>query len=441
MVKKVFSLASLSLCAIGFSQSIDSKKLDNYFDTLSANHKVMGSFAVSKDDKIVYKKSIGFADAENNKLANENTVYRIGSVSKTFTAVLVMKAVEENKLKLTDKLSNYFPEVKNADKITIENLLQHRSGVHNFTQDEDFLPNSFRPYSQKEILGIIVKVGSDFEPGTKYSYSNSNYTLLALILEKIYKKSYSNLLSEKITKPLQLTKTEVGGKIKSDKNEANSYSYFAFKYDKQKETDMSVTLGAGDLISTPSELLKFIIALENGKLVSNESLEKMKTFNEGYGFALFPVSFSGKKGFGHNGAIDMFHANLFYFKDSKTAFASLTNQFDYYDTDLSLTIMKAAFGMNFDIPSFKVIEVSQDILKKYVGHYSNPTFPLQIDVFVENGKLMAQASGQGSFPLEATSENSFKFDEAAITFDFNAEKNEMHYRQLGQDLIFKKEQK
>lgn len=440
MFNKLFSVISIGVGFWGFPQNIDTKKLDDYFDVLQKNHKVMGSFAIAKNDKIIYTKAIGFEDAENNKLADVNTVYRIGSISKTFTAVLIMKAVEENKLSLTDKLSKYFPEVKNANKISIENLLQHRSGIHDFMNDENFIPATYKPYSQKEILDLIVKTESDFEPGTKYDYSNSNYILLALILEKVNKKTYSDLLSDKITKPLQLTHTKVGGKINSKNNEAYSYSYFGNKYDKQAEMDLSVTLGTGNIISTSTDLLKFIIGLQNGKLVSKESLEKMKFQKEGYGFALFTARFGDKSGFGHNGAVDFFKNNLFYFPDDKVAIVSLTNQFNMPETDLLFPILKTAYGMNFSIPSFKVIEISEDILKTYVGTYSHPTFPMKISFFVKDGNLMAQATGQGAFPLEATSKNSFKFDEAGITFEFNAEKNEVRFLQMGQDLIFKKEQ-
>lgn len=440
MFKKLFSVISIGVGFWGFSQSVDSKKLDEYFKTLEDNHKIMGSFAIAKDDKIVYTKSVGFADFETNLKSNENTEYRIGSISKTFTAVLVMKAVEENKLQLNDRLSKFFSQIKNADKISIENLLQHRSGIHNFTDDKNYVTWYTNPQTEKSLVSIIEKAGSDFEPNTKYSYSNSNYVLLVYILEKIYKKTYADLIKDKISKPLGLVHTKVGEKINPKNNVANSYSYFDNEYAKENETHMSVPIGAGNLVSTPKELLLFIIALENGKLVNKESLTQMKNFKDHYGFGITEVPFNDRRGFGHNGGIDMSRSVVYYFPDEKVSIAGITNQSNYDNNDISIKLLSAAYGIDYKMPNFNKVEVSEQDIKPFVGIYSHPTFPMKISFFVKDGNLMAQATGQGAFPLEATSKNSFKFDEAGITFEFNAEKNEVRFLQMGQDLIFKKEQ-
>ena len=168
------------LSQTGLTQNFDKTKLDNYFNTLEANNKFMGSVAVSKNGAIIYTKSVGFSDIENNVKANENSKYRIGSISKTFTAVLVLKAVEEKKLDLNQTIEKYFPTIKNAEKITIKHLLSHRSGIHNFTNDKDYLTWNTQPKTEKEMVEIITKAGSDFEPDSKAEYSNSNFVLLSL---------------------------------------------------------------------------------------------------------------------------------------------------------------------------------------------------------------------------------------------------------------------
>jgi D-alanyl-D-alanine carboxypeptidase len=400
----------------------------------------MGSFAIAKDGKIIYQKAIGFSDVETHKKADVNTVYRIGSISKTFTAVLVMKAIEKGKLKIETPLSSYFPQIKNADKINIESLLRHQSGIHNFTDDvKDYYAYNTQTLSQEKLLEIIIKGGSDFEPNTKYAYSNSNYVLLAMILEKINKKSFAEQISEQITQPLGLKFTGVGKKINSKENVANSYLFVDNKYEKSDETDMSVPLGAGNIVSTPSELLAFINALAEGKLVSKESLEKMKIYKDHYGLGIFEVPFDGKKGFGHNGRIDEFQSVLYYFPDGKTSFAMITNQSNYDNNQISIAALSAAYGLDFKIPSFKKVELKAEDLKQFEGNYASPQFPLKIKVFVENGKLMAQATGQGAFPLEAVSAKEFTFDAAGITLKFNAEKQEMFYTQMGKAINFTKE--
>jgi len=185
-----------------------------------------------------------------------DTKYKIGSISKTFTTVLVFKAIDENKLKLTDNIDRYFPSIENAKKITIDNLLCHRSGIHNFTDLEDYLKWNTQKKSEKELLEIIAKGGSDFEPDTKAEYSNSNFVLLSFILQKIYKKDYAQLLNEMIIKPLHFKNTYFGKPINIKDNECFSYS-FNGNWTKETETDMSIPLGAGAIVSTPSDLTKF----------------------------------------------------------------------------------------------------------------------------------------------------------------------------------------
>lgn len=439
MKKLISSFLTFGTFFTSFSQSVNTAKLDEYFNALEKNHKVMGSFALAKDGKIIYSKAVGFADAETGQKADINTVYRIGSISKTFTAVLIMKAVEDKKLKLDDLLSKFYPQIKNSEKITIENLLQHRSGIRNFTDDAEYFSYNTQPITEQKLLEIIIKVGSDFDPGAQYKYSNSNYSLLAFILERIYKKPYAEQIQEKITKPLNLKLTKVGTKINTKNNIANSYTFFENQYEKSSETDMSVPVGAGSLVSTPSELLIFINALADGKLVSKESLQKMQNYMDHYGYGIVEVPFNGKTGFGHNGGIDDFQSVLYYFPDGNISFSMITNQSNFDNNSISIAALNAAYGMDFQIPSFQIIELKEEELKPFAGTYSNPEFPLKIDIFVRDGKLMAQATGQGSFPLEAVSKTEFKFDMAGITLKFNTEKGEMFYTQMGQALTFTKE--
>lgn len=250
-------LAGLSF-QLSNAQEIDKAKLDQYFDLLEANNKFMGNIALSKNGQLVYSRALGFADVESNKKADTGSKYRIGSISKTFTAVLVMKAVEQGKLSLDQTIEGYFPKVKNADKITIKSLLNHRSGVHSFTSEPDYLTWNTQPKTQQELVDMISGYASDFEPESKTAYSNSNYVLLTIIVEKALKDSYAKLLQKHIAKPLGLKDTYVGGKINLSANEVRSYTAAPRgKWDIQPETDMSVPLGAGNLVSTAMDLAKF----------------------------------------------------------------------------------------------------------------------------------------------------------------------------------------
>ncbi len=184
MFKKVCFAIAVSVSSIAFSQSNVREKLSNYLDSLNVHHKIMGSFAFADNNQTSFIKVVGLSDVEKKQKANMNTQYRIGSISKTFTAVLVMKAVEEKKLTLTTKLSQFYPDIPNADKITIENLLQHRSGIHNLTDEEEYMQYYTQTKTEKDLIDIIKKYKSDFNPGIKFEYSNSNYILLGFYFRK-----------------------------------------------------------------------------------------------------------------------------------------------------------------------------------------------------------------------------------------------------------------
>ncbi|MDP9960360.1 serine hydrolase domain-containing protein [Chryseobacterium lathyri] len=439
ILKKLFFVATASISCMTFSQNANKQKLMDYLDSLSVHHKVMGSFAIAENGQPTFLKTTGFSDAAKQQKANINTQYRIGSISKTFTAVLIMKAVEEKKLSLDAKLSTWYPEIENADKITLENLLQHRSGIHNLTDEQEYWTYNTTVQTEQSLVSIIKKYKSDFSPGTKYEYSNSNYILLTFILEKIYKKTYAQLLKSKITNPLKLTLTEVGGKIDPSKNQALSYTYSNGSYQPWQETDMSIPVGAGNIISTPTELLKFIIALENGKLINKTSLSGMKKIIDGYGYGIAQVPFEQYSGYGHNGGIDQFRSVLYYFPELKVAISFITNQSDYNNNEISIKMMETSIGKDFKMPNFKEVSVAAETLKKYEGLYKTEDFPLDIKIFQKEGKLMGQATGQGAFPLEAASESEFKFEMAGIKMKFNAEKGTMDFSQGANNFTFKKQ--
>lgn len=213
--KIILSLIFGVLYACGVNaQSLNRVKPDSLFAIISDNNKGMMSVAISKNDSVLYQKAIGFASInDQGKVpATIHTRYRVGSISKTFTAVMIFQLIEKGKLSLNDPLAKYFSTIPNADKITVSNLLNHRSGIYNFTNDPAYLQYMTQPKSQTEMVEIIAKNKSDFEPGTKFEYSNSNYVLLGYIIEKITGKTYSENLDQRIVKKLNLKETYIGTK-------------------------------------------------------------------------------------------------------------------------------------------------------------------------------------------------------------------------------------
>lgn len=415
---------------------IDDFKLDVYFDVLEENQKFNGSVAVAQGGEIIYQRTVGFANYETQKKNDIETVFRIGSVSKTFTATLIMKAVEEGKINLDETIQTYFPTIKNADKITISMLLNHKSGIFNLSADSDYLEWHTQAKSKKELIDLISSYESDSEPGTAFNYSNSNYILLSFLLEKIYKKSFTEILNEKIVEPLNLKRTFFRFKINPENNEAYSYQYNG-NWIKSSETDMSIYLGAGGISSTPSDLIVFGEALFNGKIISEKSLEKMKTLTDGYGYGLFSIPFYDKVAFGHTGGIDNFSSNWSYFEQDNTSIAMVSNGADFNDNNIAIALLSAVYGKEFKIPVFK--KSDKEVIPGYTGIFGSGQLGMEIEITEREGNYFAQATNQPEFPLERKTETEFRFDLAGIIIEFNPDLKSFVLKQGGGEFIFVKQ--
>jgi len=212
---------------ISFAQQINKAKLDSLFDNLDEHNLGMMSIAIEKNGRIVYQKATGKAVMDSNKLikADISTGYRIGSITKMFTAVITFQLVQEKKLSLDDTLKRFFPDLPNADRITIRELLYHRSGLANFTSNDNFDEWKDKPHTHEQLLNFIRQQKPDFEPNAKADYNNSNFLLLTYIIEKICDRQYKEILNERVINKIGLTQTYYGES--SMKNtEAASYKYF-----------------------------------------------------------------------------------------------------------------------------------------------------------------------------------------------------------------------
>lgn len=440
MIKTIITTFLIfTISQIGFAQTnFDTVKLNKYFSTLEENNKFMGSIAISKNGELIYTKAIGFADIDKKLKVSEKTKYRIGSITKTFTAVLVLKASEEEKLDLNQTIDKWFPQIKNSNRIKIKHLLNHRSGIHNFTSDPSYLTWNTQPKAEKEMVEIIEKGGSDFEPDSKAEYSNSNFVLLTYILEKVFNKTYADLLQEHIVEPIGLTNTYVFGKINTRDNECKSYK-FVGTWKEEPETDHTVPLGAGAITSTPTDLTKFADALFGGKLLTNESLELMKTIKESYGIGLFQIPFYKSISYGHTGGIDGFSSIFSYFPDDKISYALTSNGTNMNNNDISIAVLSAVYDKPYEIPVFTAFNLTTEDLDTYLGVYSSSQIPLKITITKDANTLIAQGTGQPAFALEATDKDKFKFDQAGAKFEFNPTEKTMILFQGGGEILFKKE--
>ena len=432
MLNRILFTSLLSIVfAFGYSQKMNVEKLDSLFQILEAKDKFMGSIPLSHKGKIIYSRSIGQADFETNITASAAAKYRIGSVSKMFT--LILKAIEGKKMSLKQTLATYYPTIENATKITIKNLLNHRSGIHNFTNDPDYVQYNTKPQSESQMIAIMEKNKSAFEPNSKADYSNSNDVLLINIPQKIYKKPYAVLINDKITKPLGLKNSYVGGKINLQKNEANSCKVL-WQWIKETETDMSIPMGAGAIVSKPTDLTHFIAKLFALKIINESSLKLMTAIQDKFGMGIYQILFDNKKGFGHEGAIDGFSSMLFYFPGDKLAVALTSNGKNYDNDDIIMATLSSFCNKPFAIPTFKKTELKTEDLDPYFGIYGNASFPLKITV-TKVKTLIAQATGKSPIALDPTVKDTFEFATSGLIIQFNPKEKQLILKQGGGQTI------
>jgi CubicO group peptidase (beta-lactamase class C family) len=444
----VATILTLAMVSAGFAQSPDIAKLDQLFDRLAQKNKAMGSLLIAKDGKVLYTRSIGYSQvgATQKVPLTAASRFRIGSITKMFTSAMVLQLVEEGKLKLTDTLAKFLPQVPNAGKITIMQVLSHRSGIPNVRRGDSAQKNvKTIPVTKEEHIALIVKATPDFEPGTRALYSNSGYFLLGIIIEKITGKSYEANLQEKIATKIGLRDTYTAtGHI--DVNNQESLTYFIFPGSDWKEvpeTHPSILFGSGAIVSTPGELATFIQALFEGKIISKKSLEQMKTMRDGEGMGMDTFAFAGKTFYGHTGGADNYGAWLAYLPGEKLAIAYTTNAKVYPVKDIVSGVVDIYYNRRFEIPSFESIAVSSEVLDKYVGVYSTPGAPAKFSISREGTTLYAQPPGtQSPVPLEATAQHIFKIDNGTATgivIEFDVTKKQMTIKRSGAERVFTRE--
>ena len=430
----------LAICAGGNAQLIQNPKMDSLFSQLESKNKGMGTIAIYKNGNLQYTRSIGYSytDSKMQQKADAETKYRVGSVSKMFTASMIFQLIEEGKLSLSSSLEEYFPQVPNAKKINIGHMLYHRSGLHNFTDRPEYLSWCQKERSKEEIIKFIQNDKSDFEPDSKAAYSNTNYVLLGYILEKITNQSYSQNLAQRICAKIGLNNTYAGGAIDNSKHEALSYQWQGNKWSEEVQTDMSVPGGAGCVVSTAADLCKFIGALFQNKIVSENSLLQMKAVSDSYGMGMVPLNFYGKKAFGHSGGIDGFSSILGYFPKDSLAIAYCSNGKVFQPNDIMIGALSIYYEMNYKIPGFKTISLKPEDLEQYIGIYTSSDLPVQITITKVSGALIAQATGQSAFQLEPIEKNQFKYDQAGVKINFENSRDKFVLVQAGKSFVFSK---
>ncbi len=395
----------------------------------------MGSVLVARDDKILLDKGYGFANLEWNIPNSASTKFRLGSVTKQFTAACILLLEERGKLKLDDPVKKHLPDAPQAwDKVMIFHLLTHTSGIPSFTSFPDYQTTEALPTTAEKLVARFRDKPLEFAPGEKWRYSNSGYVLLGYLIEKISGRSYTDFVQENIFKPLGMSESGYDSNAAIIAHRASGYAPGPKGPTNAGYIDMSIPHAAGALYSTTGDLLRWLQALFGGKVLRPESLQKMTTpFKSDYAFGLNVRTVDGHKVIDHGGGIEGFNTHVAYYPETKLAVIVLGNLNGSAPGDIASKLGAVAFGESVLLPSErKAVVIPPKILAEYAGAYEvSPEFKLVMTV--EDNQLMSQATGQSKFPLFAESETKFFFKvvDAEIEF-FRNERGEVTHAILYQ---------
>lgn len=356
----------------------------------------------------------GYSDYGAHTKSTQNTVYRIGSMTKQFTAVAIMMLVERGEISLSDRLSDVLPDYPAiGHDVSIEHLLNHTSGIKSYTDIQTFWEKSHQDLSQEEVVGLFSGEPRDFLPGERFQYNNSGYYLLGMIIEKITGSTYSEFLKQSIWSPLGMSESYYLGDVGEIDNMAVGYDFKEGEFVEPSPLGMQNPFAGGSLGSSVTDLVKWQKALVDCKLISKSSFEKMVArgkLNSGeefdYGFGFFLSTMSGHRKIEHGGEINGFRSQFSYYPDDELAVISLCNMSTAPCPQLESQIARLIIG----IAERRTEEIClpESTCKPYIGMYqwcstmAQKPFP----VVLRNGKLSI-----GKRPLLAVADDRFVFSD------------------------------
>ena len=371
----VCAMILLSLQGHGLAQS-QSQKSANIDEVMTLANKYRlfnGSVLVAENGKVIYKKGLGLANMEWNIPNTPETRFRLGSITKQFTATLILQLVEQGKIKLDGKLSDYLPDYRKdvGEKVTVHQLLSHTSGIPSYTGLPGFFNNVSRnPYSVDEFVKKYASNDLEFEPGSKFSYNNSGYFLLGAIIEKVTGKPYEQVLKEKIFEPLGMKNTGYDHHATLIQKRASGYEKTADGYVNAAYLDMSLPYAAGSLYSTVEDLYLWDQALYTERVLSTQSKDLMykpNLENYAYGWAITKAKLGTETvpQIGHNGGINGFNTLILRFPVQKNLIVLLDNTSQGGSLDrLSKALTNILYDQPYDLPKLPLAAVLRKTIEE-----------------------------------------------------------------------------
>ncbi|MBN1570240.1 MAG: serine hydrolase [Acidobacteria bacterium] len=398
----------------------DAARMDQVVQSYVSKGQFMGSVLVARGNDVLFTKGYGSANLEWNIPNTPRTRFRLGSITKQFTAAAVLLLEERGKLNIEDPIGKYLPDAPAAwDKVTIFHVLTHTSGIPSFTNYPEYPRLKPFPATPEQLVALFRDRPLEFASGEKMQYSNSGYVLLGYLIEKVSGETYQDFIHKNIFQPLDMKDTGYDSNSGIIAHRASGYAPGPDGPLNAGFIHMSVPFSAGALYSTTEDLLCWELGLLNGKLISAKSLTKMTTpFKDNYAFGLAVHIVNGRKVIEHGGGIEGFNTYLAYIPDDKLTVVVLGNLQGSAPEQISRNLVSLARGETVVLPSErKEVAVLPEILRRYVGTYELAP-KVNMMITLEGDQLMAQVSGQGKAPVFPHTETGFFYKVVNAEIEF-----------------------
>lgn len=417
----------LLLLLAGLSLTVHSQELENQLDgyvlAYVAQGKFSGAVLVAKEDTLLLNRGYSLANREWNIPNTPQTRFRLGSVTKQFTAAVIFKLQDAGLLDTADLVSKYVPDCPSAwEKVTIRHLLTHSSGIPSFTSFPDYADTMHAPSPAVTTLSRFRDKPLEFEPGSKFSYSNSGYVLLGFIIEKVSGKTFEVALREYVLDPLKLQDTGYDTPDKILEHRAAGYTE---NYEKNAAfIDMTIPHAAGAMYSTVGDLWTWSRAVSSDKLLSPAAWQSMLTPGHNNYACGLEVSLQGTHPrWAHGGGINGFATFIARYPDDKLTVVVLGNSESARSGEIAVGLSKLVFGESIEPPKTRVeTKINPEIFDAYAGRYElKPEFVLTF--WREGETFWTQATGQPKAQLYPESETRFflKVVDAQVSFEKDAD--------------------
>jgi len=437
-VRAFFYFIIAALPAVGLAEVSFEDGVKSHLEKLTEDQMPGMAVLVARDGKVVYQGGFGLADLETKTPVTPETKFRIGSVTKQFTAAAILRLADDGKLSLADSLKKFFPGFPRGGDIKLRHLLTHTSGIHSYTDKPEFMGKVTAPVKPDDLIAWFREDPSDFAPGAGFHYNNSAYFLAGEIVAKVSGKSLAEYLQETFFKPLGMKDTGIFANAAPPRGMANGYSIADGNATPAPDWDMSWAGGAGAMYSTVGDLFRWNEALFGGKVLKEASFKIMTTpvklppdvDGMSYGYGLLLATLSRLPAIGHGGGLNGWASDLLRMPEQRCTVVALANSLPGVPGREPSSVTRHIAGkfLEADIKSLPPLKEDPGVDNKsfadFAGRYDYKDGVMTVTV--GNGRLYTQLTGQQKFEIFPSAPNEFfwKVADAQVVFLRN-EKSEV----------------